>query len=100
MQSLSSLHAFLPRDNVVQMARCTFDVHVQEIIGTLAIGATIVMLHPGGLLDFDYLSNVLYNKQVTYILSVPSLFQSFFTFLAQYPKHNAVQYLRSICSGG
>ncbi|CAM4989794.1 unnamed protein product, partial [Rotaria socialis] len=38
------------------MTRCSFDIHVQEILGTLLVGGTLIMLHPGGTIDFDYLS--------------------------------------------
>ncbi|CAF4473575.1 unnamed protein product, partial [Adineta steineri] len=39
------------------MTRCSFDIHVQEILGTLMNGATLVMLHPRGTLDFEYLAD-------------------------------------------
>ena len=42
-------------DIVIQMARCSFDIHIQEILGPLMIGATLIMLHPGGTIDFEYL---------------------------------------------
>ena len=82
------------------MARCSFDIHVQEILGTLVIGATIVMLHPGGLLDFDYLASVLYNKKVTYMHTVPSFLQSFIAFVGEHRKQRVLGYLRSLCSSG
>ncbi|CAF0774859.1 unnamed protein product [Adineta steineri] len=87
-------------DTVVQIARCSFDIHVQEILGTLSIGGTLIMLHPGGTFDFNYLSEVLENKQITYLKAVPSLLHIFFTFIQQNKNMNAVKYLRSLCSGG
>ncbi|CAF3842764.1 unnamed protein product, partial [Adineta steineri] len=47
---------FIEYDTVAQMTRCSFDIHVQEILGTLLVGGTLIMLHPGGTIDFDYLS--------------------------------------------
>ena len=82
------------------MARCSFDNHIQEILGTLMIGATVIMIHPGGAIDFDYLSKILEKKQITYIHTVPSLLKNFFTFLEQYDNWNSVKYLRNLCSGG
>ncbi|CAF1563615.1 unnamed protein product, partial [Adineta steineri] len=35
-------------DTVIQIASSTFDAHVQETVGSLICGATIVMLHPQG----------------------------------------------------
>ena len=100
MYSLVNIDTFNKDDTVVQMARCSFDIHVQEILGTLMIGASLIMLHPGGTIDFDYLSKVLDTKQITYIHTVPSLLHSFFTFLKQYNKRNVLKHLRSICSIG
>ncbi|CAF3917459.1 unnamed protein product [Rotaria sordida] len=66
------IDAFNEKDTIVQMARCSFDVHVLDILGALMVGATTVMLRPGGLIDFEYLSTVLRKKQITYIKTVPS----------------------------
>ncbi|CAF1357665.1 unnamed protein product [Adineta steineri] len=87
-------------DTVVQMARCSFDLQLQEILGSLMIGVTVVLLHPKGTVDFDYLSHVLHTKEVTYMQSVPSLLQSFFIFLEQCDNANAIKHLRSICCAG
>ncbi|CAF1593907.1 unnamed protein product, partial [Adineta ricciae] len=87
-------------DTVVQMARCSFDIHVQEILGTLMIGATLVMLHPGGTIDFYYLADVLASKNISYIHTVPSLLHNFFVFIENDSNRHALQYLRSICSIG
>ncbi len=91
---------FNQNDTVVQMARCSFDIHVQEILGTLINGATIVMLRPRGTLDFEYLSTILHGKQITYINSVPSLFHSFFQYVEDCKRQNASEYLKRVCSGG
>jgi non-ribosomal peptide synthetase component F len=100
MNSLTYNDVFSVNDTIVQMARCSFDVHLQEILGTLITGATIVMLHPRGNIDFEYLSTVLRTKQISYIDSVPSLFHNFFTFVEQFNSRENVKYLRSVSSGG
>ncbi|CAF4232626.1 unnamed protein product, partial [Adineta steineri] len=82
------------------MARCSFDNHVQEIIGSLIIGATIVMLHPRGTVELNYLAKTMRNKQVTYMHSVPSLLRNFFTFLKQTHYLHFIQNLRSLCTIG
>ena len=48
MHSLIHIDTFTKNDTIVQMARCSFDVHVQDILGTLMIGATLIMLRPEG----------------------------------------------------
>ncbi|CAF1419955.1 unnamed protein product [Adineta steineri] len=100
MHCLAYINSFNTDDTVVQMTPCSFDVHVQEILGTLLVGGTLIMLHPGGTIDYDYLSKVLQNKQITYLHSVPSLLHIFLTFIQQNKNMNAVKYLRSLCSGG
>ncbi|CAF4361378.1 unnamed protein product, partial [Adineta steineri] len=100
MNSLVRIDVFNKDDTVVQIGRCSFDIHVQEILGTLMRGATLVMVHPGGTLDFDYLSNTVQMKEITYMFMVPSLLQSFFTFIAQPSKTTISKYFRSLCSGG
>jgi non-ribosomal peptide synthetase component F len=100
MKSLVYIDAFGEKDVIAQMGRCSYDVHVQEILGTLMTGATLVMLRPRGTLDLEYLSTVFEKKQITYMQTVPSLLHTFFAFVEESNKWKAVQYLRSIFSGG
>ncbi|CAF1162005.1 unnamed protein product [Adineta steineri] len=100
MHSLAYINSFNKDDTVVQMTRCSFDIHVQEILGILLAGGTLIMLHPGGTIDFDYLSEVLKNKQITYLHTVPSLLHSFFTSVEQSNNQNVLKHLRSLCSSG
>ncbi|CAF4030575.1 unnamed protein product, partial [Adineta steineri] len=100
IHSLIYINSFNKDDTVVQMTRCSFDIHVQEILGTLLVGGTLIMLHPGGTIDFDYLSEVLQNRQITYLHTVPSLLHSFFTSVKQNNRPNVLKHLRSLCSSG
>ncbi|CAF0990604.1 unnamed protein product [Adineta steineri] len=100
MHSLTYINSFNKDDTVVQMTRCSFDIHVQEILGTLLVGGTLVVLHAGGTIDFDYLTKVLLNKQITYMHTVPSLLHSFFTSIEQNSNPNVLKHLRSLCSSG
>ena len=58
MHSLTYINTVNKDDTVVQMARCSFDIHVQEILGTLMIGATLVMLHPKELFNLISFRNI------------------------------------------
>ncbi|CAF0942581.1 unnamed protein product, partial [Didymodactylos carnosus] len=100
VQSLIYLDSFGMNDIMIQMSRCSFDIHLQEVLGPLIIGATLVVLHPGGTTDFEYLSTVLEYKQITYRHSVPSLLQSFFTYLNECNTKDVMQHIRSLCSIG
>jgi non-ribosomal peptide synthetase component F len=85
---------------VVQIARCSFDIHMQDIVGTLIVGATLVMLRPKGNMDYEYLAGVLREKRITYMHAVPTLISSFFYFLKENNHLFAVESLRSLCSSG
>jgi non-ribosomal peptide synthetase component F len=100
MYSFVHINSFKKSDTVLQMARCSFDIHLQDIMGTLLIGATLIMLHPKGNLDFDYLTTILRNKQTSYVHTVPSLLYNLFTFLKETNNWHVASCFRSICSGG
>ena len=94
------INSFTNNDTVIQMARCSFDNHVQEILGSLMIGATLIMLRPRGTVDFDYLAGTMNNKQVSYMHSVPSLLRNLFTFLKETNNLYSIHFLRSLCTIG
>jgi len=98
----SFLHAGIlsKTDTIIQMARCSFDNHLLSLVGTLIIGATLVMLRPDGNMDLEYLAEVLHQKQITVMHAVPSLLNSLFNFLIENNRTSAVKWLRSLCSGG
>ena len=100
MRSASHIGAFNRNDTVVQMARCSFDIHVEDIMGGLIVGATVVMLRPGGMLDFEYLTTVLGMKQVTRMDSVPSLLQRLFQFVEEHNRQSAMEYLIRLVAAG
>ncbi|CAF1208882.1 unnamed protein product, partial [Adineta steineri] len=87
-------------DTIIQMARCSFDNHLLSLVGTLTIGATLIMLRPEGHMDLDYLSGVLNEKQITVMQAVPSLWNSLVSFLNTTNRKSSVQWLRTVCSGG
>ena len=59
-------------DIMVQLATSTFDAHVEEILASLICGATVIMLHPDGNMDFTYFDHIIQNKQVTHLIVVPT----------------------------
>ncbi|CAF1481617.1 unnamed protein product [Adineta ricciae] len=100
IRSLNCSDVISEKDTVAQMARCSFDAHIRDIMGTLVIGATLIMLHPGGNMDFDYLVHIMKEKTITWITTVPTILHNFFTFLHQINCFNATKCLRSVGSGG
>ncbi len=91
---------FSVEDTVVQISRCSFDIHVQDIVGTLIVGASLIMLHPEGILDFDYLAGVMASKSISYMHIVPSLVNSFFEFIIKNRLVYVLASLDSVCSIG
>ncbi|CAF4447973.1 unnamed protein product, partial [Rotaria sp. Silwood2] len=57
IRSISEVGILSEEDTVVQMTPCSFDGHLEDIVGTLIVGGTLVMLRPHGHMDFEYLSN-------------------------------------------
>ncbi|CAF1442019.1 unnamed protein product, partial [Adineta steineri] len=88
------------KDTIIQIARCSFDVHVQEVLGTLTTGATLAMLHPGGIIDSKYLADVIRKKNVTCITAVPTVLQLLLSFLQRSNDISTLMSLRCVCTGG
>jgi non-ribosomal peptide synthetase component F len=65
------------------MARCSFDGHIEQIFGALTVGGTLIMLHPNGNMDYKYLYSVFIEKQISLIISTPSLLYAIFEFLQE-----------------
>ncbi len=86
-------------DVVLQIATCTFDAHVLEILVGLLLSATVIMLHPYGNMDSTYLISTLQKKQVTYILAVPAFLNELCDFIKK-RKMPSLASIRSCCLGG
>ena len=95
-----AINAIKNHDTVLQRARCSFDAHIQEIFGSLIIGASIVIVHPAGILDFQYLTEILERKQITLIDAVPSFLHTLFMFVKEHKAKATLRYIRSVIIGG
>lgn len=98
--SMTHVGALNGEHTVIQIARCSFDVHIEEILVSMMTGATILMLHPRGTVDFNYLSTVLQRKQVACMGGAPSFFINFFSFIKESRKEETMDCLRSLIIGG
>lgn len=70
--SFNDLGILTSDDVAIQIAPCSFDVHVQECMGSLMVGSSLVLLRPQGHLDVDYLSETIQKHNVTFFCIVPS----------------------------
>ena len=84
---------------MLQMASCSYDVHVQEVVGALAVGASIIMLHPEGNMDHEYVTKTLKGKHVSYMQCVPAYLDSLVQFL-QSCDDSKLSTLRTLDLGG
>jgi amino acid adenylation domain-containing protein len=73
-----------------------FDPHVWEIFWPLMVGASIVVLRPGGHLDSEYLIETIVKERVTSAYFVPSMLDVFL----EAAQLNQVSSLRRVISGG
>jgi non-ribosomal peptide synthetase component F len=96
----TNIGAFSRNETLGQIAECSFEDHVLDILSIVMIGGTLIMLRPRGLLDLEYLSHIIEEKQITCMNSVPSLLHSLFHFVEQYKRHNTLKYMRSVNTGG
>ena len=87
-------------DTLLQMARCSWDMYMQEIIGTLIIGASVILLHPQGNMDIPYLVRTLSVKQITYIHCVPSYLNALCHYFETRMEECQLRGLRSLCISG
>ncbi|CAF4097549.1 unnamed protein product, partial [Adineta steineri] len=83
--SYMKTHKINETDIIIQLANCSFDVHLDEILSSLTCGAHLVLLRSGGHLDFDYLTRVISDHHVTFIAPVPSWIDA----LCQYLRQNS-----------
>jgi non-ribosomal peptide synthetase component F/2-polyprenyl-3-methyl-5-hydroxy-6-metoxy-1,4-benzoquinol methylase len=82
----SFIRLYESSDRILQMAACTFDVHMIECIGTLITGATVVMMKPQGNLDIAYIIDTIKNSSITVLPTVPSYLYT----LLDYIHHNKI----------
>ena len=88
------------KDTIIQIARCSFDVHVQEILGTLATGATLVMLHQGGIIDPKYLADIIKKRTLRALLLYQLFFNFYLVFCNSLMIFSTLMSLRGVCTGG
>ena len=88
-------------DVVLQTTPVSFDIHMQEILGTLWLGGTLGMLRPKGNLNMNYFTEVVQKYQVTLLIMVPTLM----SVLIQHVYHSidrqqSLVHVKRVCSLG
>jgi acyl-coenzyme A synthetase/AMP-(fatty) acid ligase len=84
------------QDVVLQKTPFSFDVSVWEFFWPLLVGSTLVIARPGGHMDPEYLSQIIFREGVTVLHFVPSMLEVFL----QQPLGGKVGSVRYVfCSG-
>ncbi|CAF4552455.1 unnamed protein product, partial [Didymodactylos carnosus] len=99
MRSLKQLELITKNDIVIQLAQCSFDVHLEEVVGSLILGATVIMLQSNKNMDINYLLNIIRYQKATYISLTPTFIIILCDFLQETKKYKSIQSLRTIILG-
>ncbi len=70
-------HPLVETDRVLQEASFSFDFAIWEFFGPLSVGAQVILAHPGGQRDVDYLLELIAQQAITVIHLIPSLLRVF-----------------------
>ncbi|CAF3708674.1 unnamed protein product [Rotaria sp. Silwood1] len=101
INALSQSSIMMQNETVLQITPTTFDIHIQEILGTLWLGGCICLLRPNGNLDMNYLTSVVQRNQITFAITVPTLLATIAQHVHNYhDKHHTLISLQRLCSIG
>jgi surfactin family lipopeptide synthetase A/fengycin family lipopeptide synthetase D len=101
IDALAYSSIMIHNDTVIQTTPTTFDIHIQEILGTLWLSGSICLLRPKGNLDMNYYTSVIQRHQISFAITVPALLATLAQHIHNFPqKHQALFSLRRLCSIG
>ena len=101
ISALADSSIMMSNDVVVQTTPVTFDIHMQEILGTLWLGGTLCLLRPNGNLDMSYYTLTVERHQATLLIMVPTLISMLIQYLHNSAHHqNALVSVWRLCSLG
>lgn len=101
INALAQSAIMMDSDTVLQTTPSSFDIHMQEILGTLWLGGSVCLLRPNGNFDMNYWTSVVQRQEISFVISVPT----FFTSVIQYIERSTHQQdllatVRRLCSIG
>ncbi|CAF1410830.1 unnamed protein product, partial [Adineta steineri] len=94
------LGIYTSQDQVLQVAACSWILHISEIMLPLVVGGTLVLLRPNGHLDMDYFSQALMQQQVTTITIGPGIIRALTSYLEKTQRLATVKFLRNVITTG
>ncbi|CAF1437173.1 unnamed protein product, partial [Adineta steineri] len=94
------LGIYTSQDQVLQVAACSWILHISEIMLPLVVGGTLVLLRPNGHLDMDYFSQTLVQQQVTTVTIGPGIIRALTSYLEKTQRLATVKFLRNVITTG
>jgi non-ribosomal peptide synthetase component F len=95
-----NLRLYTIRDHVLQVAACSWILHLSEILLPLVVGGTLVLLRPGGHLDMSYFSQTLINQQVTTLTTGSGIVRALTNYLEMSQQFETFKFVRNLCATG
>ncbi|CAF1063333.1 unnamed protein product [Adineta steineri] len=94
------LSVYTSQDQVLQVAACSWILHISEIILPLVVGGTLVLLRPNGHLDMDYFSETLMQQQVTTITIGPGIIRALTNYFETTQRLVTLKFVRNVITTG
>jgi non-ribosomal peptide synthetase component F len=94
------LGLYTTQDQLLQVAACSWLLHVPEIMVPLAVGGTLVLLRPGGHLDMAYFSQTLIQQQVTTVKIGPAIIRALTNYLEITQRLETFKFIRNVITTG
>jgi non-ribosomal peptide synthetase component F len=91
---------YTAQDQVLQVATCSWILHLTEVAMPLIVGGTLVLLRPGGHLDMAYFSETLMYQQVTAFLVGPGIIRALTDYLEKNQLFQVFHFVRNLCTAG
>lgn len=87
-------------DHVLQVASCSWILHLVEISLSIVLGGTLVLLRPSGHLDIAYFARSLVKHQITTLTLGAGLIRAVTNYLETSQEVNIFQSVRNLCTTG
>ncbi|CAF1166800.1 unnamed protein product [Adineta steineri] len=94
------LGVYTGQDQVLQVAACSWILHISEIMLPLVVGGTLVLLRPNGHLDMDYFSQTLMQQQVTTVTIGPGIIRALTSYFEKTQRLATLKFIRNVITTG
>jgi non-ribosomal peptide synthetase component F len=91
---------YTTRDQVLQVATCSWNLHLEEVALPLIVGGTLVLLRPGGNLDMTYFSQTMIDQQVTTLIIGPGIIRALTNYIETNQQLGTFNSVRKLCVTG